>query len=64
MLPKAGAEPDRVNDSSSCSALLAAAVNDCTDVGMLGERQLQILFADHCLSLFHGLQPIAVASNL
>eukprot|EP00913_Durusdinium_trenchii_P025414 g23859.t1 len=30
-LLSAGAEPDRVNDSSSCSALLAAAVNDCTD---------------------------------
>ncbi len=30
---KAGAEPDRVNDDSNCAALLAAAVNDSTDVG-------------------------------
>ena len=31
---KAGAEPDRVNDDSNCAALLAAAVNDSTDVGI------------------------------
>lgn len=35
---KAGAEPDRVNDDSNCAALLAAAVNDSTDVGCPRKR--------------------------
>jgi len=34
-MSKAGAEPDRVNDSSNAATLLAAAVNDSTDVGVL-----------------------------
>lgn len=35
---KAGAEADRVNDDSNCAALLAAAVNDSTDVGCPEKR--------------------------